>query len=114
MPEEWLDVDIKQGIANDTVESRRKRFGWNELSSEKENMFIKFLMFFTGPILYGKSPPASRVYPKLLLLVLWPQWLEKLFCLAFCELPRASFRAPGAKSLAHVGSAAGLQHETAS
>lgn len=55
VPEEWLDADIKQGISNHDVESRRKRFGWNEISSEKENLFIKFLSFFTGPILYSKS-----------------------------------------------------------
>ena len=55
MPEEWLEADIKQGISNSDVETRRKRFGWNEISTDKENLFIKFLMFFTGPVLYGKS-----------------------------------------------------------
>ncbi|EME44210.1 hypothetical protein DOTSEDRAFT_71892 [Dothistroma septosporum NZE10] len=52
VPEEWLQADIKQGIAEHDVESRRKRFGWNEITTEKENLFIKFLGFFTGPILY--------------------------------------------------------------
>nr|OQO32096.1 hypothetical protein B0A51_00634 [Rachicladosporium sp. CCFEE 5018] len=52
VPEEWLESDIKQGLSNTDVESRRKRFGFNELTSEKENLFIKFLMFFTGPVLY--------------------------------------------------------------
>lgn len=55
VPEEWLEADIKQGISNSDVESRRKRFGWNEITTEKENLFIKFLGFFTGPVLYGKS-----------------------------------------------------------
>ena len=59
VPEEWLQSDIKQGIGNSDVESRRKRFGFNEISSEKESLFIKFLMFFTGPILYGKLPSLS-------------------------------------------------------
>ena len=53
VPDEWLDADIKQGISNSDVESRRKRFGWNEISTEKENLFLKFLSYFTGPILYG-------------------------------------------------------------
>ena len=53
VPEDWLEADIKQGISNHDVESRRKRFGFNEITTEKENLFIKFLMFFTGPILYG-------------------------------------------------------------
>ena len=55
VPEEWLEADIKQGLSNQDVESRRKRFGWNEITTEKENLFIKFLSFFTGPVLYGKS-----------------------------------------------------------
>lgn len=55
VPEELLEADIKQGISNHDVESRRKRFGWNEITTEKENLFIKFLSFFTGPILYGMS-----------------------------------------------------------
>lgn len=53
VPDDWLDADIRQGISNHDVESRRKRFGFNEISSDKENLFIKFLSFFTGPILYG-------------------------------------------------------------
>ncbi|CAK4031989.1 Plasma membrane ATPase [Lecanosticta acicola] len=52
VPDEWLTADIKQGISHNDVESRRKRFGWNELTTEKENLFLKFLSFFTGPILY--------------------------------------------------------------
>lgn len=59
VPEDWLEADIKQGISNHDVESRRKRFGYNEITTEKENLFIKFLMFFTGPILYGKSTSLS-------------------------------------------------------
>lgn len=53
VPEEWLETDIKQGISDSDAEHRRKRFGFNEITTEKENLFIKFLMFFTGPVLYG-------------------------------------------------------------
>ena len=59
VPDEWLNADIKQGISESDVESRRKRFGWNEITTEKENLFIKFLSFFTGPILYGKQARSS-------------------------------------------------------
>ncbi|KAF2235314.1 plasma-membrane proton-e [Viridothelium virens] len=52
IPDDWLEADIHQGISAQDVEARRRRFGFNELATEKENMFIKFLMFFTGPILY--------------------------------------------------------------
>ncbi|KAK5157175.1 hypothetical protein LTR04_005504 [Oleoguttula sp. CCFEE 6159] len=52
VPDDWLNADIKQGLTNAEVENRRKRFGFNEISTEKENLFLKFLGFFTGPILY--------------------------------------------------------------
>lgn len=54
VPEAWLDTDIRTGIRINEVDERRKWSGWNELSAEKENMFVKFLGFFTGPILYGE------------------------------------------------------------
>jgi H+-transporting ATPase len=53
-PDEWLTTDLKTGLKSHEVEQRRKRTGWNELTTEKENMFLKFLSYFTGPILYGK------------------------------------------------------------
>jgi magnesium-transporting ATPase (P-type) len=57
VPPDWLDTDMHKGISDSDVEARRRRFGFNELTTEKENMFIKFLTFFTGPILYGKLSP---------------------------------------------------------
>jgi H+-transporting ATPase len=53
-PEEWLQTDWKKGLSTTDVESRRKKTGFNELTTEKENLFLKFLSYFTGPILYGK------------------------------------------------------------
>jgi len=53
-PEEWLQTDWKKGLSTAEVESRRKKTGFNELTTEKENLFLKFLSYFTGPILYGK------------------------------------------------------------
>lgn len=54
VPEEMLDVDIFQGIGSSEVEHRRRRYGFNEIATEKENMILKFFLYFTGPILYGK------------------------------------------------------------
>jgi H+-transporting ATPase len=54
VPEEWLNTHINQGISSADVETRRRKYGWNELTTEKENMWLKFLSYFTGPILYGK------------------------------------------------------------
>jgi len=93
VPEEWLEADIKQGLTNAEVESRRKRFGFNEITTDKENLFIKFLMFFTGPILYGESPSPFHGIPMSFWCVVRAQWLVDAFVVAFRELqPRASSR----------------------
>jgi H+-transporting ATPase len=63
VPEELLEADVRQGISSHEVETRRKRYGWNEITTEKENLFIKFLGFFTGPVLYGKSIALSGTLP---------------------------------------------------
>jgi len=52
VPEDMLDTDINQGISEHEVEKRRKRFGWNELTTEKTNWIKQFLSYFQGPILY--------------------------------------------------------------
>jgi H+-transporting ATPase len=59
-PEDWLNTDIKEGLTSAEVERRRKFTGWNELTTEKENMFLKFVGFFRGPILYGRRLAALR------------------------------------------------------
>jgi len=53
VPDEWVTTDISKGLSAAEVESRRAKTGYNEITTESENMFIKFLMYFTGPILYG-------------------------------------------------------------
>ncbi|KAL0261425.1 hypothetical protein SLS55_002855 [Diplodia seriata] len=52
VPPAWLEADIQTGISEGDVQSRRKKFGWNEIATEKENLFLKFLGFFQGPVLY--------------------------------------------------------------
>jgi H+-transporting ATPase len=56
-PEEWLNTDWKQGLKTTDVESRRRKTGWNELSTEEVNLFKQFLGYFQGPILYGTLNP---------------------------------------------------------
>lgn len=55
VPEEWLQTDIHTGLTSAEVEARRKKTGYNELTTEKENMLVKFIGYFRGPILYGES-----------------------------------------------------------
>ncbi|OJJ53917.1 hypothetical protein ASPSYDRAFT_161859 [Aspergillus sydowii CBS 593.65] len=51
-PEDWLITDISQGLPSSEIQNRRRRSGWNELVSEKENPVAKILSYFRGPILY--------------------------------------------------------------
>lgn len=53
-PDDWLETDIHTGLSSHDIEPRRKRSGWNELSTEKTNFFLQFIGYFRGPILYGK------------------------------------------------------------
>ncbi|KAJ7935899.1 plasma-membrane proton-e [Mycena leptocephala] len=52
IPDDWLQTDMTQGLADSDVDTRRKQFGFNELQSPKENQFLKFISYFRGPILY--------------------------------------------------------------
>lgn len=52
-PDDWLITDTREGLSSEEVHQRRRRAGWNELVSEKENPFVKVLSYFRGPILYG-------------------------------------------------------------
>lgn len=53
-PDDWLQTDLRSGLSSSDIEPRRKKTGWNELTTEKTNIFIQFIGYFRGPILYGK------------------------------------------------------------
>lgn len=53
-PDEWLETDLRAGLSSSDIEPRRKKCGWNELVTEKTNLFIQFIGYFRGPILYGE------------------------------------------------------------
>lgn len=55
LPDEWLTTDIHKGLGSHEVMNRRRRAGWNELVSEKENPIAKLMSYFRGPILYGRT-----------------------------------------------------------
>lgn len=47
-----LETSMQQGLSETEVHTRRSHFGYNELEAPSENLFLKFLGFFKGPILY--------------------------------------------------------------
>lgn len=59
IPADWLETDIHTGLSSEEVEKRRRKAGFNELADIKENLFLKFIGFFRGPILYGMSHFAT-------------------------------------------------------
>ncbi|GAA5913171.1 hypothetical protein JCM6882_005807 [Rhodosporidiobolus microsporus] len=53
VPQDWLQTDHKKGLDEGEISKRREKFGFNELTSDKENQVLKFLGFFNGPILWA-------------------------------------------------------------
>lgn len=49
-PEHLLLTSQESGLSSLEVQARRKTFGPNQLKDDKENLVVKFLYFFVGPI----------------------------------------------------------------
>lgn len=58
VPEALLQTDQSVGLTSEEVVQRRKKFGLNKMSEEKENLVVKFLMFFVGPIQFVMEAAA--------------------------------------------------------
>ncbi|KAG7901922.1 hypothetical protein KL925_002188 [Ogataea polymorpha] len=58
VPEELLRTDPKVGLTSEEVAKRRKKFGPNQMAEEKENLVLKFCMFFIGPIQFVMEAAA--------------------------------------------------------
>jgi len=50
VPDELLQTDTRVGLVEPEVVARRKKYGLNQMKEEKENLFLKFLGYFVGPI----------------------------------------------------------------
>jgi H+-transporting ATPase len=50
IPEELLNTDTRKGLTSQEVTDRRKKYGLNQMAEEKENLILKFLGYFVGPI----------------------------------------------------------------
>ncbi|KAI5292461.1 plasma membrane H+-ATPase [Ascosphaera acerosa] len=58
VPEELLNTDTRMGLTDAEVTARRKKYGLNQMREEKENMVLKFCMFFVGPIQFVMEAAA--------------------------------------------------------
>lgn len=58
VPDELLQTDPATGLTDDEVLRRRKKYGLNQMAEGQENMILKFLMFFVGPIQFVMEAAA--------------------------------------------------------
>ncbi|RMD43648.1 hypothetical protein DV735_g1432, partial [Chaetothyriales sp. CBS 134920] len=58
VPEELLQTDTRMGLMEPEVVQRRKKYGLNSMREEKENLFLKFLGYFVGPIQFVMEAAA--------------------------------------------------------
>lgn len=57
--EEFLQTDVKSGLTDVEVLQRRKLFGLNQMKEQKENLLLKFLGYFVGPIQFVMAVSQS-------------------------------------------------------
>lgn len=50
VPEDMLKTDSRVGLTESEVVARRRKYGLNQMKEEKENLILKFLSYFVGPI----------------------------------------------------------------
>lgn len=50
VPEELLQTDTRLGLSEPEVVARRRKYGLNQMKEQKENLVLKFLGYFVGPI----------------------------------------------------------------
>ncbi|KAG0678085.1 plasma membrane H+-ATPase [Pichia californica] len=58
VPDEYLHTDPAIGLTASDVSKRKKKFGLNQMAEEKENLVLKFCMFFIGPIQFVMEAAA--------------------------------------------------------
>lgn len=48
--DEMLQTDPEKGLSEIEAQHRRRKYGHNRMKEEKENLLLKFLSFFVGPV----------------------------------------------------------------
>jgi H+-transporting ATPase len=60
VPEDLLQTDTRTGLTSAEVDQRRRKYGLNQMKEEKENLILKFLMYFVGPIQFVMEVYLSK------------------------------------------------------
>ncbi|KAH9217222.1 plasma membrane ATPase [Leptodontidium sp. 2 PMI_412] len=58
IPEDQLQTDTRIGLTESEVLARRKKYGMNQMKEAKENLVLKFLGYFVGPIQFVMEAAA--------------------------------------------------------
>lgn len=58
VPDELLQTSTVTGLTDEEVTKRRKKYGYNQMAEEQENLVLKFIMFFVGPIQFVMEAAA--------------------------------------------------------
>ncbi|KFA77466.1 hypothetical protein S40288_08702 [Stachybotrys chartarum IBT 40288] len=58
VPEDMLKTDSRVGLAEAEIVARRRKYGLNQMKEEKENLILKFLSYFVGPIQFVMEAAA--------------------------------------------------------
>jgi len=84
VPEDQLDTDTRIGLTESEVLARRKKYGMNQMKEEKENLILKFLGYFIGPIQFVMEVcfylfllVPSCMNHSLLLVSFWPRTMTR-------------------------------------
>ncbi|RDW71312.1 plasma membrane ATPase-2 [Coleophoma cylindrospora] len=56
--EDQLQTNTRTGLTENEVLQRRKKYGLNQMKEEKENLVLKFLSYFVGPIQFVMEAAA--------------------------------------------------------
>lgn len=65
VPEDLLQTDTRTGLTSAEVDQRRKKYGLNQMKEEKENLILKFLMYFVGPIQFVMEVSIFLIFSRL-------------------------------------------------
>ena len=63
VPEDQLATDPRIGLTESEVFGRRKKYGMNQMKEEKENLILKFLGYFIGPIQFVMEVSYLILFP---------------------------------------------------